>query len=106
MSAGDSTCEGIVMKNTSNNSSCINTEIIGTKESSSLSTITENRDKSHFTTITKDYFVTRDQHINTVAKNRNGDIWVELRKAVVKTIDQDLKVMMILCSRSWTNSED
>ena len=99
MSAGDSTCEGNLMRNTSDNSSCINVEIVATEESSSLSTITENRDKSHFTSITKDYFVTSDQHINTVAKNRDGDIWVELKKAVVKTIDQDLKAMMILRSQ-------
>ena len=66
------------------------------ESSSMMSTITENRDRSQYTSITKDYFVTGDQHINTIAKNRDGDIWVELRRAVSETIDQDLKAMMIL----------
>ena len=75
--------------------SCVKSKIIVSHESSLLSTITENGDRSNYTSITKDYFVTGDQHLNTIAKNRYGDIWIELRKAVVKAIDQDLKGMMI-----------
>ena len=101
VSASESTCEAGCTKNMNDNEICVDTEIGMTyqESSSTMSTITENRDKSKYTSITKDYFVTGDQHINMIAKDRDGDIWVELRRAVSERIDQDLKAMMILRSQ-------
>ena len=67
--------------------------------SSQISTITETKDKSNYTSIEKNYFVTSEQHINTDMKTQDGDIWITLRKAVLKEIDGDLKAMMILRSQ-------
>ena len=64
-----------------------------------VSTITESKDRSDFTAIEKEYFIKSDQHHNTAMKNRDGDIWITLRKAVLKEIDADLKAMMILRSQ-------
>ena len=102
VSASDSTCEVGSTKNMSENEICVNTDIgmtIYEESSSTMSTITENKDKSKYTSITKDYFVTGAQHINMIAKDRDGDIWVELRRAVSERIDEDLKAMMILRSQ-------
>jgi len=64
-----------------------------------VSTITETKDRSNFTSIPKDYFIKSDQHHNTESKDRDGDIWKTLKKAVAKEIDADLKAMMILRSQ-------
>ena len=64
-----------------------------------ISTITESKDKSAFTSIEKEYFIKSDQHHNKFMKDRDGDIWITLRKAVLKEIDADLKAMMILRSQ-------
>ena len=61
-----------------------------------VSTITETAGYTH---IEKDYFISYDQNINTEIKKRDGDIWIELRKAVQKEIDSDIKSMMILRSQ-------
>ena len=61
-----------------------------------VSTITETKDRSNFTSIPKDYFIKSDQHLNMDSKDRDGDIWNTLKKAVVNEIDSDLKAMMIL----------
>ena len=78
---------------------CISTEIsIGQSAdtASVVSTITETTD---YTRIEKDYFVTCAQHVNKKMKERDGDIWKELRRGVQKSIDEDLKLMMILRSQ-------
>ena len=64
--------------------------------SSVVSTITDTTDYTH---IEKDYFVTCAQHVNKAMKERDGDIWKELRKGVQNSIDEDLKLMMILRSQ-------
>ena len=78
---------------------CISTEIdigISADNSSVVSTIT---DTINYTNIEKDYFVTCAQHVNKEMKDRDGDIWKELRRGVQKAIDDDLKLMMILRSQ-------
>ena len=100
VSQGDTTIEA-GCNTTTSEISCVNTEIkIAHQESTSVvSTITETKDKDNFTTISKDYFVMENQLVNMEAKKRDGDIWLELRKAAIKAIDQDLKSMMILRSQ-------
>ena len=58
--------------------------------------ITDKKDRSNYTRITKDYFITSDQNQNVECKKRDGDIWTTLRKAVSKEIDADLKAIMTL----------
>ena len=64
-----------------------------------VSGITDEKDRTHFTAIPKDYFITSDQNQNVECKKRDGDIWLTLRKAVSNEIDADLKAMMILRSQ-------
>ena len=75
--------------------------IIKNTDSSStiVSTITDSKDRTNFTSIPKDYFITSDQNINKEIKERDGDIWCTLKKAVSSEIDADLKAMMILRSQ-------
>ena len=61
-----------------------------------VSTITETKDCSNFTSIPKDYFIKSGQNHNTENRDRDGDIWLTLKKAVANEIDADLKAMMIL----------
>lgn len=44
----------------------------------------------------KEYFVTSQQQQNKAMKQRDGDVWILLRKTVIKEIDNNLKTVMVL----------
>ena len=98
VSMGENSCDLGIKQ--SKPSVCLNTSEItaGSLDDteSVLSTIT---DTARYTTIEKDYFITSNQHQNKQMKDRDGDIWTELRKGVQKAIDEDIKSMMILRSQ-------
>lgn len=61
-----------------------------------VSTITQSTAEESFLEIPRDYFVCKDQKVNMKSKKEGGESFKKLRTAIMKTINEKLKSMMIL----------
>ena len=61
-----------------------------------ISTITLDE---NYELISKEYFITKDQKLNTELQGKYGEKWYDLKRKVNKQIDNTLKLMMILKSQ-------
>ena len=61
-----------------------------------ISTITASKPGENVTQISKEYFMTQDQNVNTLERTKNPEDWGNMKKIVKKEIDTLLKIMMIL----------
>ena len=61
-----------------------------------VSTITQSTTDASYKEIPRDYFITRDQKINKISKERDGQSFVIMRKEILKEISDNLKTMMIM----------
>ena len=61
-----------------------------------VSTITQSTTDASYKEILRDYSITRDQKLNKMSKEVDGESFVKLRKDIMKEISDNLKTMMIM----------
>ena len=66
-----------------------------------VSTITQSATDAMYKIIHRDYFITKDQKVNKVLKQVDGEYFIKLRKEIIKEINNNLKSMMITKAQSW-----
>ena len=57
---------------------------------------TTNQSEGKYREITRDNFIGKDQKINKKSKEDGGEDFIKLRTAILKSINDELKSMMIL----------